>query len=53
MGQRTEERDDGPVKQRYLRLSRTREPYLAKARKCAELTIPAFVVTGGASDDLG
>lgn len=47
MGQRTEERDDGPVKQRYLRLSRTREPYLAKARKCAELTIPALLPPEG------
>ena len=47
MGQRTEERDDGPVKQRYLRLSRTREPYLAKARKCAELTIPSLLPPEG------
>ena len=41
---------DGPVKQRYIHLSRAREPYLAKARKCAELTIPSLVPPEGSQN---
>lgn len=41
--------NDGPVKQRYLRYSSAREPYLEIARKCAALTIPRLIPPKGKS----
>ena len=49
MGERRylDRENEGPVKQRYTHLSVAREPFLAKARKCAELTIPSLIPPEG------
>ena len=39
--------NDGPVKNRYARQAVIREPDPAKARKCAELTIPSLLPPAG------